>query len=251
MLNRRGTRAERGVPRPRQETLILLDQEASRLVGGPVPLPRARHSRPGFFRRRGDLVIVVAAIVTIAVGAGTVAALRSHSTHVGQVLPVLGVVPTFPRSGAHPSASPTATHSATPHASAPASAAAGASTTPAMAQPAPSQTTTTEAAPPTVVVTYRIVGQWYGGFKAEIEVVNNTSKPISGWEMAVALKYDTFISWWNATGFVSNGILLLSQPAWQGPIAADGGTLQVSFVVSGFQTTPNDCGFQDYICTIG
>ncbi len=180
----------------------------------------------------------MAAVVAIVAGAGVVA-LRSHSAPAGQSLPILGTVPSFPKFSTTPSPPPTTAHPS-----------ASASATPVMAQPVPSQTTTTEAPPPTVVVTYRIIHQWYGGFKAEIEVVNNTSEPISNWQMAVALEYDTFTSWWNATGFVSNGILLLSPTWWESPIAADGGTLQVFFVVKGFQTTPNDCGFQDYDCTL-
>jgi hypothetical protein len=245
-LRRPGSKhGERGArrQRARNDTLVLLDQEASRVVGGsPEPWTEPRHGRQGGFRRKREASVIAVAVVAMLVGAGVVL-LRPHAAPASQSLPILGSVPSSYQksSPTTPSPSPTTAHPRHPRASA----------SPAMAQPAPSRTTTTEAPPPTVVVTYRIIQEWYGGFKAEVEVVNNTSEPISDWQMAVALEHDTFTAWWNAAGFMSNGILVLSQPWWQGPIAADGGTLQVFFVVSGFQPIPNDCGFQTYTCTIG
>lgn len=278
MLNERGTRARHGErrarrQRPQNDTLVLLDRETSLLTdrtaeprdgewwtrgdswaaSGPLPgtdprtalqSGRRRDRRPGFLRKR-EAIVVAAALVAIIAGAGAVV-LRSHSAPAGQSLPVLSQIPAFPQFSTKPSPSSAATHAARPHASA----SPGKHVVAAQPTRLATKPTTTEAAAPTVVVTYRIDSHWGDGFQAEIEVVNNTSEPISDWQMAVALEDDTFTSWWNATGFVSNGILLLSPTSLEGPIAADGGTLQVFFVVRGFQTTPNDCGFQDYDCTL-
>jgi hypothetical protein len=186
----------------------------------------------------------VVAVIAIVAGAGAVV-LRSHSTAAPQSLPVLGGVPTFPQFSTQPSASPTAAptrpgghRGTTTHKKTGTGAPAQPNTTPA-----------TTAAAPAIEVAYKIDQRWNGGFQAEIEVVNNGSQPISNWQIAVALESDQFTSWWNATGYVSNGILLLYQASDEGPVAANGGTLHVYFDVSGSQTVPNACGFDGIACT--
>jgi hypothetical protein len=106
----------------------------------------------------------------------------------------------------------------------------------------------THAAPPPIVVTYRIDKDWGSGFTAEIDVTNNQSTSISGWEIVVALPQDQFTAWWNAVGHANNGILLMGQPPWQGPVAPHGGTLHVYFNVNGTQTTPQGCAFNGITC---
>jgi cellulase/cellobiase CelA1 len=113
------------------------------------------------------------------------------------------------------------------------------------ARPSPSPTVTP---PPSIVVTFRIDNNWGSGFTAEIDVTNNRSTPISGWEIVVALPQDQFTGWWNAAGHMSNGILLLTPESWQGPVAAHGGTLRVYFNVNGSQTTPVGCAFNGIAC---
>jgi cellulase/cellobiase CelA1 len=49
--------------------------------------------------------------------------------------------------------------------------------------------------PPSIVVTFRIDNNWGSGFTAEIDVTNNRSTPISGWEIVVALPQDQFTGW--------------------------------------------------------
>jgi hypothetical protein len=182
---------------------------------------------------------VIAAVIVVIVTVAGVIAFRPHTTPAASSLPILGSVPAFPTSAA-PSATPTATGSATPR-PAPTR----------TATPAPAQTPAQQATTPPatgVFVTYRVVQQWYTGFEGEVSVVNDEPSSISGWEMAIALPDDTFTAWWNASGYVSNGILLLSPSAWSGSISANGGTLNVFFVARGEQTTPADCGFDTYDC---
>lgn len=183
---------------------------------------------------------VIAVVVVVIVTVAGLVAFRPHTTPAASTLPILGSVPAFPPS-ATPSSTPTVTRSATPR-----------PTPTRTIAPTPTQTPSQQASTPPatgVVVTYRVVQQWYSGFEGEVSVVNDEPSPISGWDMAVALPDDTFTAWWNASGYVSNGILLLSPSSWSGLIPANGGTLHVFFVVRGEQTTPTDCGFDTYDCS--
>lgn len=216
------------MPRLIDDTLIVLDNppERRRLIS-----------------KREAAVVAALAVVIVAVT--SVVVFRPHSSPAGLTLPTIGIVPTFSPS-ATPSATPAATKSVTPRATPPRT---SAPTTTAPAQPPSSEPSTTPAAG--ITVTYQVVRRWYTGFEGEVSVVNDEPSSISGWTMAIGLPDDTFTSWWNATGYMSNGILVLSQPSWAGPIAADGGTLHVFFIASGQETTPTDCGFNTQDCTIG
>lgn len=213
------------MPRLIDDTLVILD---------PPPERRKLISK----REAAVAAALVVAIVTVA----GVVAFRPHPSPAAATLPILGVLPTFPSSAPATTAAarPSATRSATPRPTPPAQ------TTTA---PAPVQSSTQAATG--ITVTYRVVNQWSSGFEGEVSVVNDEPSSISGWSMAIALPDDTFTAWWNATGYMSNGILVLSQPSYQGPVAADGGTLRVFFVVSGDETTPAECAFNNQDCTIG
>ena len=104
------------------------------------------------------------------------------------------------------------------------------------------------AAQPTVSVAYVVVADYDGQFKGEVTVENNGSAPISGWQIVVQLpSYDQITSFWNASGYVSNDILLL-QPASSADAVPAGGTLSVSFTAVGPQTTPEVCAFNSITC---
>jgi hypothetical protein len=105
------------------------------------------------------------------------------------------------------------------------------------------------AAQPTVSVVYVVVADYDGQFRSEVTVENNGSAPISGWQIVVQLPYyDQITSFWNASGYVSNGILLL-QPASSADTVPAGGTLSVSFTAVGPQTTPEVCAFNSINCS--
>jgi len=218
-------------PRLMDDTLIFLES------------PREeKHARRGLLSRRE--VVVVAALLAVIVGTAGVVTFRSHSTPASTSLPILNTIPTFPQFGGTHTATRAPTRSATRPAN-------PAHISPAVQTPTPAQTMpATQQASPGVFVTYQVTQQWDGGFEAEVSVVNDEPTSISGWEIAVDLPDDTVTSFWNATGFFNNGILLLYQPSDDGPIPADGGTLRVFFMADGRETTPTDCAFDSYICTI-
>jgi hypothetical protein len=238
------------------DTLVLLDHPtADGLPGPPISAPGRPAGAPGRVRafrwrrgrpwRRGTAIAAAVGVATAA-AAGMVI-LRSHAAGGHRAaLPDIAVVPTFPQVQPVHSASPAASRSARPTRTTKASAAPSQTAAQTVAQTA-SPAATARAG--TVTVTYRVDKHLGNGFQAEIDVVNNESQPISGWQIVVALQADEFQSWWNATGYVSNGILLLYQPSGTGPIPAGGGTLRVYFVASGSQTTPQACAFDGIDCS--
>ena len=102
---------------------------------------------------------------------------------------------------------------------------------------------------PAVIVRFIVNSQGVAGFEGQVQVVNDTAEPISGWQIVIALPEDQIVTVTNATGFVSNGILIL-QPAFGAPpVPANGGVLNVFFIAEGFQTTPGACTFNQIPCT--
>ena len=100
----------------------------------------------------------------------------------------------------------------------------------------------------TIVVQYLIVSQWNDGFQGEVHVVNNGSAPIANWQITVALPDDQITSFWGASGYVSNHILLLQPAPGAGPLAAGGGGLNVFFAAEGTRETPELCAFDNTAC---
>lgn len=112
---------------------------------------------------------------------------------------------------------------------------------------APSSSPSAAEHDPAIVATYRVDSQWDGGFKGQIQVTDNGSQSIADWQIVVALPGDQIQSFWNASGYVSNDILLLSPAAGAQPLAP-GGTLNVFFVAAGAETTPEACAFDGVAC---
>jgi hypothetical protein len=98
------------------------------------------------------------------------------------------------------------------------------------------------------VARYRIASQGPAGFQGEVAVTNNGTQAISDWRIVIALPYDQVFSFSNASGFFSNGILLLSPGPGANPVRP-GGTLRVFFVAEGTQTVPEACAFNQTICS--
>jgi hypothetical protein len=116
-------------------------------------------------------------------------------------------------------------------------------------KPAPARTRSlVRAARAALVVKYRIDDDSGNGFTAEVDVTNDGSAPVTTWELVLALPGDHFTSWWNASGQASNGILLLTQPDWQGPVAGHGGRLRVYLNVTGDRGTPAVCSVNGIRC---
>jgi hypothetical protein len=115
----------------------------------------------------------------------------------------------------------------------------------------PAPRTSRWAAPPrgpAIVARYLIVRQGPAGFQGEVQVINNGPEPIAGWQVVIALPEDQVLSFSNASGFVSNGILLLQPGAGARPIPARGGRLSVFFAAEGVETAPQACAFNNVLC---
>ena len=120
---------------------------------------------------------------------------------------------------------------------------------PTAASPAPTvaASPTATSGQPVVTVSYAVDEQAGDSFEAEIDVTNDGSSSISGWQILVALPHDQITELANATGYESNHILLL-QPASSGSAIAPGATLRVYLVARGTQTSPELCAFDNVIC---
>jgi Cellulose binding domain len=102
---------------------------------------------------------------------------------------------------------------------------------------------------PKVVVRYLVDSQGVGGFQGQVQVVNDGTQPIAGWQIVVALPDDTLTAVQNAGGFVSNGILLLQPVDAAEVVPPGGGTLNVFFVAEGTETIPAACTFNGIDCS--
>ena len=99
-----------------------------------------------------------------------------------------------------------------------------------------------------MVVQYLVDSLGFGGFQGQVQVVNDGTQPIAGWQIVIALPDDTVTSVQNAGGFVSNGILLLQSADAAEVVPAGGGTLNVFFVAEGTETIPAACTFNGIAC---
>lgn len=168
--------------------------------------------------------------------------------------PLLAMVPApvaVPATTSSPSASRqrhrrrqtvTATRQRTPRQPGSATATAPAST-PASHRPASPRGNT-----PAVLVRYFVNGVTGATFHGEIDVVNNGRQPVAGWQIVLALEGDEVTSVQNASGFDSNGILLMQPATSTEVVPPDGGTLRVFFAAQGPRTVPFACAFNGISC---
>jgi hypothetical protein len=117
-----------------------------------------------------------------------------------------------------------------------------------VASPSPSPTPATTRPRQPIVVRYFVVQQQSSGFDGEVEVINNGPSSLAGWQIVVALPNDEITSFSNASGYVSNHILLLG-PAPDARPVGPGGVLRVFFVAEGQQTSPELCAFNNLSCS--
>jgi hypothetical protein len=81
-----------------------------------------------------------------------------------------------------------------------------------------------------------------------VQVVNYSKKPIAGWQIVIALQGDAVRSVRNASGYFSNGILLLQPVSTGQVVSAGGGVLNVFFIARGTSTAPLACAFDGLVC---
>ncbi|USX53195.1 cellulose-binding domain-containing protein [Lentzea sp. HUAS12] len=93
-------------------------------------------------------------------------------------------------------------------------------------------TTTTTAAPPparTCAVSYRLAGQWPGGFQAQVTVRNTGAAPINGWVLRWTFASGQVVTeMWNATPRQSRGTVDAVN-AHYNPLIQPGGSVEIGF----------------------
>jgi len=99
-----------------------------------------------------------------------------------------------------------------------------------------------------IAVTYVVDSQWSTGFQGQVEIVNYGKRPVSGWQIVIALRNDVVRSFSGATGYASNGILLLHPRSRAEVVPPGGGALSVTFVASGTDSSPLTCAFNGILC---
>jgi len=228
---------------------------------GPPPPGRPRHRARGRFGWTGGKLLPVTALGVLAVAGlvgGAVLVGFDHGDG-SRALPSSFANPTPPTVPASISLSTSAVPSGSP--SAPVKISAGKASIQASPVPvgaamsAPAVMTTPSAAVSSaatsgqaaVVVSYVVDSRGADGFQAEVDVSNNGSSSISGWQIVVALPDDQVTSVQGAKGYVSNHILLLSQ-ASSSPAIAPGATARVFFTAQGVETAPELCAFNNVTC---
>jgi hypothetical protein len=260
-------RSTKSWPPPPPPSLLLVDYlESGQFRGRPARPPgfrlarrpplarpeRAARPRPSVnWRRLGMTVPVVLVGVAVAVALGASALLRSPGTGGGRHAAPKTTPPpalALPPSGASASpGTPKPTPTRRRH---------GAARQPAGFRPPPAPVAAAPSAPaaparprgPAVVVRYLVTSQGPGGFQGEVRVTNNGARAIADWRIVIALPSDQVLSFSNASGFFSNGILLLQPGPGAQPVRPGGGTLNVFFVAEGGQTVPQACAFNETVC---
>ncbi|MDX3661477.1 cellulose binding domain-containing protein [Streptomyces sp. ID05-26A] len=90
--------------------------------------------------------------------------------------------------------------------------------------PPPPPTTTTPPRPAKgCVVTYRVTGQWSGGFQASVTVRNTGTAPVNGWSLLWSFANDESVrDMWDASGWQYGRIVTASNASYNRQIPPDG-----------------------------
>jgi len=213
------------------------------LLGSPRDTKPVGGLKPHYLRRL-SLQIGAAYVILVLGGLAAVGfGLRSSQSRIPppvHIPPVVFPTTTSPAQTVSTSPAATTRASAAPSATSP-------SATPSATVSPVAASSDAKAAQPTVSVAYAVVADSGGQFKGQVTVENNGSAPISGWQVVVALPDDQITSFSNASGYDSDGILLL-QPASSADTVPADGTLNISFTAVGSQTTPEACTFNSITC---
>jgi Cellulose binding domain len=202
---------------------------------------------------------------TDAVYCGLVACSVLHSDGTVTALPARSVPAAGPSSGgAH--GRPRASSAPLPSASSSAQAAGPAPAQPPAPTPTPAQPPTptptpdpTPVATPTpsptptpagaaVTVSYSTLWQWDGGFKGELDIVNQGDSAVNGWQLAITLPGDQVQTVWNANWQQDgwDGVIMTPVPSDQ--VIEPGTSVSVIFVAQGDPAEPTDCTFNGSPC---
>jgi hypothetical protein len=147
----------------------------------------------------------------------------AHGTFTTEELAITGATPP-PSPSPTPSPTPTATAGPSPTPSPTPTATAGPSPTP------------TQPSPVSCAATYRITGQWEGGFQAEVTVRAGT--PVTGWQVGWAFPAGQTVSQvWGGTLAAAGPAASVQSASWNGTLAA-AATTTFGFIGTGAPVTP-------------
>jgi hypothetical protein len=105
-------------------------------------------------------------------------------------------------------------------------------------------------ASPTLPVVVRFLDYDSGpdAVQGQFDIVNNGTRPITNWEIALLLPDDALVSVSNASQTAGDGVLILEPLNAAEVVPADGGTLDVRFTARGTETVPQACAFDETAC---
>ncbi|UVS80063.1 cellulase family glycosylhydrolase [Actinokineospora sp. UTMC 2448] len=113
--------------------------------------------------------------------------------------------------------------------------------------------TTTGGGGGSCAVTYKVAGQWQGGFQGDVTIRNTGASPVSGWSLRWSFADGQRISqMWNATPTQAGAQVTAANAGWNGTIAS-GGSASFGFIGSwtGANSAPTAFTLNGAACTVG
>jgi Cellulose binding domain len=122
--------------------------------------------------------------------------------------------------------------------------------------PGPTPTPTPTASPtptptpdgPAVTVSYSTLRQWDGGFKGELDIVNQGDSAVNGWQLVITLPGDQVQTVSNANWQQDGWDSVIMTPVPGDQVIEPGTTVSVVFVAQGDPAEPTDCTFNGSPC---
>ena len=114
--------------------------------------------------------------------------------------------------------------------------------------PGPTPTSSPTPAGPAVTVSYSTLWQWDGGFKGELDLVNQGDSAVNGWQLVITLPGDQVQSVWNANWQQDDWDSVIMTPVPSDQVIEPGTSVSVVFVAQGDPAEPTDCTFNGSPC---
>jgi hypothetical protein len=114
--------------------------------------------------------------------------------------------------------------------------------------PSPTPSPTPTPAGADVTVSYSTLWQWDGGFKGELDIVNQGDSAVNGWQLVITLPGDQVQSVWNANWQQDDWDSVIMTPVPSDQVIEPGTSVSVVFVAQGDPAEPTDCTFNGSPC---
>jgi cellulase/cellobiase CelA1 len=93
-------------------------------------------------------------------------------------------------------------------------------------------------------VTYTVANQWPGGFQGTVRVTNRSATPVTGWTLRWSFPNGQVVtSLWNGTVTQSGAAVTVTNAAYNGTLAGNGGSAEVGFQASWTGTNGRPAAF--------